>query len=52
MVFLNRGIELAHRPREPSRRETGKIIPEELARTTGQAPRDEREEYCQPTQGS
>ena len=52
MVFLDRGVELADGPREPAGGEAGEVVPEELGRATGRAPRGQREERRQPTQGS
>ena len=52
MVFLDRAVELADRPRQPAGREPREVVPEELGRATGEAPRDEREELHQPTQRS
>ena len=52
VVFLDRGVELADRPREPAGGEPGEVVAEELGRAAGRAPRAQREELAQQTQGS
>src|SRR5262249_54347767 len=47
MVFLDRGVELADGPREPAGGKAGEVVPEELIRPAGRAPRGQREETHQ-----